>query len=74
MDYSNDTPSSPKNKHLNDYERGKIELLHAQGLSPYAIWKANRICFCHPDNDFWKLIIYDELLLGNHFTECCEYF
>jgi len=39
MDYYNDTPSSRKNKHLNDYERGKIELLHAQGLSPYAIGK-----------------------------------
>ena len=39
MDYSNDTPISRKNKHLNAYERGQIALLHAEGLTPYAIGK-----------------------------------
>ena len=39
MDYSQHTLESRKNKHLNEYERGKIELLHTQGLTPYAIGK-----------------------------------
>lgn len=39
MDYLNDTPLSRKNKHLNAYERGQIQLLHIEGLSPYAIGK-----------------------------------
>lgn len=39
MDYSHDTPNSRKNKHLNAYERGQIQLLHSEGLSPYAIAK-----------------------------------
>nr|WP_240503574.1 helix-turn-helix domain-containing protein [Natranaerobius trueperi] len=38
MDPLNDTPTSRKNKHLNDFERGKIELLDKQGY-PYAIGK-----------------------------------
>jgi IS30 family transposase len=37
MDYLNDTPLSRKNKHLNSFERGQIQLLNAEGLSPYAI-------------------------------------
>lgn len=39
MDYLNDTLKSRKNKHLNAYERGQIQLLHSQGLSAYAIAK-----------------------------------
>ena len=39
MDYPHHTPESRKNKHLSVYERGQIELLHNQGLSPYAIGK-----------------------------------
>jgi len=39
MDYSNDTPLSRKNKHLNAFERGQIQLLNTQGLTPYAIAK-----------------------------------
>ncbi|OWZ82701.1 helix-turn-helix domain-containing protein, partial [Natranaerobius trueperi] len=39
MDYLNNIPTSRKNKHLNDFERGQIELLHKQGYSPYAIGK-----------------------------------
>ena len=39
MDYSNDTPKSRKNKHLNSYERGQIQLLHSDGMSAYAIAK-----------------------------------
>jgi IS30 family transposase len=39
MDYPHHTPDSRKNKHLNAYERGQIELLYNQGLSPYAIGK-----------------------------------
>ena len=39
MDYFNDTPLSRKNKHLSAFERGQIELLHYEGLSPYAIGK-----------------------------------
>lgn len=39
MNNYNDTPLSRKNKHLNVYERGQIALLHAEGLSPYAIAK-----------------------------------
>ena len=37
MDYLNDTPLSRKNKHLNAFERGQIQLLNAEGLSPYSI-------------------------------------
>lgn len=39
MDYYNNTLISGKNKHLNAYERGQIALLHANGLTPYAIGK-----------------------------------
>lgn len=39
MNYYNDTPLSRKNKHLNVYERGQIQLLTAEGLTPYAIGK-----------------------------------
>lgn len=39
MEQYNDTPNSRKNKHLSKYERGKIQLLHSQGLSAYAIGK-----------------------------------
>ncbi|WP_420811487.1 helix-turn-helix domain-containing protein [Natranaerobius trueperi] len=39
MDYFNDAPTSRKNKHLNDFELGKIELLHKQGYSLNAIGK-----------------------------------
>lgn len=39
MNYSNDTLLSRKNKHLNAYERGQIQLLTAEGLTPYAIGK-----------------------------------
>ncbi|MGF7186573.1 IS30 family transposase [Desulfitispora alkaliphila] len=39
MDYNNDTPSTRKNKHLNAYERGQIQLLNSEGLTPYAIGK-----------------------------------
>lgn len=39
MNYSNDTPITRKNKHLNAYERGQIQLLTADGLTPYAIGK-----------------------------------
>ena len=37
MDYLNDTPLSRKNKHLSAFERGQIQLLNLEGLSPYAI-------------------------------------
>lgn len=39
MDTNNITPTTRKNKHLNAFERGQIELLHKDGLSPYAIAK-----------------------------------
>ena len=41
MDYLDDTPLSRKDKHLNAFERGQIQLLNSEGLSPYAI--GNRI-------------------------------
>ena len=37
MDCLNDTPLSRKNKHLSSFERGQIQLLYLEGLSPYAI-------------------------------------
>jgi len=37
MDYLNDIPLSRKNKHLSAFERGQIQLLNLEGLSPYAI-------------------------------------
>jgi IS30 family transposase len=37
MEYLNDTPLSRKNKHLDAYERGQIQVLRAQSLSAYAI-------------------------------------
>lgn len=39
MDYLDNTPLSRKNKHLTVYDRGQIQLLNAEGLSPYAIGK-----------------------------------
>lgn len=39
MDTNNITPITRKNKHLNAFERGQIELLQKDGLSPYAIAK-----------------------------------
>ena len=39
MDHNNDTPFLCKNKHLSVFERGQIQLLHADGLTPYAIGK-----------------------------------
>lgn len=39
MNYYNDTLLIRKNKHLNAYERGQIQLLTAEGLTPYAIGK-----------------------------------
>lgn len=39
MDYLNDTPLSRKNKHLSSFERGQIQLLNSEGLSPYTIGK-----------------------------------
>jgi IS30 family transposase len=39
MNYNNDTPFTRKNKHLNAFERGQIQLLHIEGLTPYAIGK-----------------------------------
>lgn len=39
MNYHNDTPSENKYKHLTPYERGQIQLLTSEGLSPYAIGK-----------------------------------
>lgn len=39
MNYNNDTPLTRKNKHLNAYERGQIQMLNAEGLTPYAIGK-----------------------------------
>ena len=37
MDITNDTLIQRKNKHLNAYERGQIQLLNREGLTPYAI-------------------------------------
>ncbi len=34
MDRFNDTLLSRKNKHLNAYERGQIQLLNSEGLTP----------------------------------------
>jgi len=39
MNCLNDTPLSRKNKHINAYESGQLQLLNAKGLSPYAIGK-----------------------------------
>jgi len=39
MDYLDDTPLSRKNKHLNAFERGQIQLLNSEGLSAYSIGK-----------------------------------
>lgn len=39
MEYSNDTPICRRNKHLNQFERSKIEILTSLGYSPYAIAK-----------------------------------
>ncbi len=39
MDNINDTIIQRKNKHLNVFERGQIQLLNAEGLTPYAIGK-----------------------------------
>lgn len=39
MDQSYHTPKSRKNKHLNAYERGQIQLLNSEGFTPYAIGK-----------------------------------
>ncbi|RLK62467.1 IS30 family transposase [Atopobacter sp. AH10] len=39
MEYNNTTTISRKNKHLSDFERGQIELLHNKGYSAYKIAK-----------------------------------
>lgn len=39
MEYNNVTTISRKNKHLNDFERGQIQLLHNKGYSAYKIAK-----------------------------------
>ncbi|MGF0096526.1 IS30 family transposase [Peptoniphilus sp. SGI.035] len=39
MEYNNNTTNSRKNKHLSDFERGQIELLHNKGYSAYRIAK-----------------------------------
>lgn len=39
MNYINDTPNNRKNKHLDSFERGQIQLLHLEGYTPYAIAK-----------------------------------
>ena len=39
MEYTNTTIHSRKNKHLNDFERGQIQLLHNKGYSAYKIAK-----------------------------------
>ena len=39
MDNINDTTIQRKNKHLNAFERGQIQLLNVEGLTPYAIGK-----------------------------------
>jgi IS30 family transposase len=42
MDNINDTSIQRKNKHLNAFERGQIQLLNDEGLTPYAIGKRLR--------------------------------
>lgn len=42
MNYHNDTPFPCKYKHLTVFERGQIQLLHLEGLTPYAIGKRLR--------------------------------
>lgn len=42
MEYNNTTANSRKNKHLNDFERGQIQLLHNKGYSAYRIAKELR--------------------------------
>lgn len=37
MEYNNITINSRKNKHLNDFERGQIQILHKKRYSPYKI-------------------------------------
>ena len=39
MEYSNNTPICRRNKHLNEFERSKIEVLSSLGYSPYSIAK-----------------------------------
>ena len=39
MEYSNNTPICRRNKHLNEFERSKIEVLSSLGYSPYRIAK-----------------------------------
>jgi len=39
MDNINNTTNQRKNKHLNVFERGQIQLLNDEGLTPYAIGK-----------------------------------
>lgn len=39
MNYHNDTLNPRKNKHLNAFERGQIQLLNSEGLTPYSIGK-----------------------------------
>lgn len=39
MEHNNTTTNSRKNKHLNDFERGQIQLLHNKGYSAYKIAK-----------------------------------
>lgn len=39
MDTTNDIPMLRKDKHLTVFERGQIQLLNAEGLTPYAIGK-----------------------------------
>lgn len=39
MEYFNDTPICRRNKHLNQFERSKIQILTSLGYSPYAIAK-----------------------------------
>jgi len=39
MDNINNTTIQRKNKHLNAFERGQIQLLNAEGITPYAIGK-----------------------------------
>jgi len=34
MDNTNNTTNQRKNKHLNAFERGQIQLLHDEGLTP----------------------------------------
>jgi IS30 family transposase len=39
MEYPHHIPSSQKNKHLNQNERGQIKLFSDEGLNPYTIGK-----------------------------------